>query len=968
LPACKEWTAALPHDSGVDPAANIRIAQIARECDCAELLEVFSSAHIPERQPVEGELDPLTFERFPELAATGIGALIDRLWLEAAAETDGSKQLRGMRAAYLLAASFLPSAEAAEFAFVYGKTLLQQQIPKRAIEPFKFVLKFSQKELSAELVVNVFFSLASCQEQLSYSRDLLSCADDYLKFAHARDLPDHAMYAILFKSKAQCALADRKGALSSLEYGLKQAQALAHENRNLNISAPDSVAAIGDTIRTEGLHENGVDILTAFAATLEAPNEHSLLAITLSEVGYTLLNIGDERGIAFLERAAAMNVEPTLTSRWRHSIESWHHLHGSATKTISIAEKGDDAGVIDFYRELTRTQTLLAQERYSETKELAIQLVPKAKDQAVRFNAMTTLALSHIGLNETDAALRIAREAMDLANATKDPRYQMLANRTLALIFNAMGKGLLAISALICGIQLGEKILEKVSSLPFRRNAILELNSLVEMAADIYCASEMYERLLHFLEFCRAPNLCKWMNLESAFESANLQQSTRSAIVEKARGIREADIELDSDLFDGNFSPERHANLIKERDARQAEFDCACEKAGLSVPANSSRIDSHFAPLAAQRLQDGIAIVSFFQGSERSLVVGASQNAGKIQYFGKSFEASVDSLRAALKNVEGYTSSRDGGVAARRRKREATTERTSSGITALEQICDAALESLRSNSPDSGVQHLIVVPHDAFALLPWWRLADALNCSLTVAPSIGVASICEARRRPLHGPTLLIGDASGTLAYANAEVETIAALRHSEAPRVATSVREIIERSPEVNLLSFSCHGRYDNRDPYRSYLEVEESGDGFDHNTGLTAKVVMTRLSLDNCRLAILSACESGIPDLHESGEMTGLPNAFLVAGAKTVIASLWPVDDAATYILIRHFMKEWAGADGHTESAAVALKQARKALSTTTSEQARELLGAEADLPQGRYPFSDSTFVDAFHCFGAS
>jgi CHAT domain-containing protein len=258
------------------------------------------------------------------------------------------------------------------------------------------------------------------------------------------------------------------------------------------------------------------------------------------------------------------------------------------------------------------------------------------------------------------------------------------------------------------------------------------------------------------------------------------------------------------------------------------------------------------------------------------------------------------------------------------------------------------------------------VPHDAFALLPYWRIADALDSSLTIAPSIGIAGLCKARKRALRGLSVLVGDASGTLSCASAEVETISALRHPDPTILVRHVDEIIEAASEANLLSFSCHGKYDSRDPYRSYLAVDENPNGQEPGSGLTAEIAMTRLALDNCRLAILSACESGVPDLHQSGEMTGLPNAFLVAGAKTVIASLWPVDDAATYILVHRFMQRWAGGTGTAESPAVALRQARVALAATKRDEALELLGADADLPPGVFPFSDATFVDAFHCFG--
>ncbi|MCM2477560.1 CHAT domain-containing protein [Rhizobium sp. CG5] len=660
-----------------------------------------------------------------------------------------------------------------------------------------------------------------------------------------------------------------------------------------------------------------------------------------------------------------MNVDSTLTSRWRHTVDVWQSHHGPAINEVGAADEDKgDGGQTDLFGQLTRVQHLLDEGRHAEAKQLARLVIPSAEDKSVKFSALPSLALCHYGLGETDAALRIAREAMSLASEINDPRQKMLAHRTLALIHMLKGEALFALSNLTSGMQLGEGVLEKVSNLPFRRSAILELNSLAELAAEIYCASGMYERLLHFLEFCRAPNLYKWMNLETTFQSANLPQEIRTKIREMARTIRALDVALDSDLFNDSFRPDRHAKLTKVRNETQEEFDRICRESGLQALA-SSRIDSTFESLAKRVLQDGIAIVSLFQGRERGILVGAIQDNGNVQYFGKSLPTTLESLRASFEAREGYTSSSDGGVVARKRALGSAKEPPFCGPANLEKIHYETLESLRRFSGIK-IEHLIVIPHDALALLPWWRLADNLDCSLTIAPSIGVAAVCKARQRQLHGPSIIVGDSSGTLAFAKAETEAIAESRGSDASNLTKLVRDVIDAAPEANFLSFSCHGNYDNHDPYRSHLEVEGNSDGLDHNAGLTVKVVMSRLSLNNCRLAILSACESGVPDLHQSGETTGLPSAFLVAGAKTVIASLWPVDDAATYILMRYFMSEWAGGGGRTQSPAVALKQARRALSATTVEQALELLGSDADLPPGPFPFSDPTFVDAFHCFG--
>ncbi len=44
---------------------------------------------------------------------------------------------------------------------------------------------------------------------------------------------------------------------------------------------------------------------------------------------------------------------------------------------------------------------------------------------------------------------------------------------------------------------------------------------------------------------------------------------------------------------------------------------------------------------------------------------------------------------------------------------------------------------------------------------------------------------------------------------------------------------------------------------------------------------------------MVVLSACESGRGDFARANEMVGLPRALLRAGARSVLAALWPVED---------------------------------------------------------------------------
>ncbi|WP_299313194.1 CHAT domain-containing protein [uncultured Aquimarina sp.] len=169
------------------------------------------------------------------------------------------------------------------------------------------------------------------------------------------------------------------------------------------------------------------------------------------------------------------------------------------------------------------------------------------------------------------------------------------------------------------------------------------------------------------------------------------------------------------------------------------------------------------------------------------------------------------------------------------------------------------------------------------------------NRLLAYAPTFGKTSVNVQQDRSDFGPLL----------YNTDEADQITkffdgkAVTGNEASLV--SLVSFLENSQTYNMLHFATHAAANDEHPDYSYLAFAPNNKG---ESSLLYVKDLYEYNI-NADLVTLSACQTGLGKLQKGEGMLSLARGFSYAGAKSLVTTLWKINDQTTSELMQEFYK---------------------------------------------------------------
>ena len=547
--------------------------------------------------------------------------------------------------------------------------------------------------------------------------------------------------------------------------------------------------------------------------------------------------------------------------------------------------------------------------------EQALQTYQKALQQAGNDAGKSAIlhntGMVYVRLRQHDTALRLFHQVLDIEKRTGNIVDQMRTLAEIGSLYEQRNDYEKALAYYLNAIEQHETIRHKAEIEEFKI-------SFAEQSVDVY-----QQAILLLMEMNRtkeAFNLSEHARARGFLDLlGNMRLDVRSGIdpqlrqVEQTLRIGLADLYADRMQERAKPLGTSDKTLIKTLEARieqrQKLYNSILQEIQLKHPEYASLISVN--PLKLEEVQQlldpGTTLLSYFVTPDLTVAFVIA----KTSFETVEISVSEQDLRKLTRTA-----------------RQSPATQDAPPPQSLRQLYDLLVAPVNAQIENSSI--VGIIPHSVLHKLPFAALirtqpaADDVyfgdEHQLFSLPSAGVLRFVRQKQKDWRDGNALVVGYKGypPLKYSESEASNIAgvhaatALIGDEATKAAVTAA-----AGDAAILHLSTHAQLSGVSPLFAEFQLK--------NAPLTIHDIYG-LELKRAALAVLSACNTQIGQLSRGDDMIAMNRAFIYAGAPSVIASLWSVDDKATSELMVAFHQRFARGESPASALSAAQRDIRK------------------------------------------
>jgi tetratricopeptide (TPR) repeat protein len=457
----------------------------------------------------------------------------------------------------------------------------------------------------------------------------------------------------------------------------------------------------------------------------------------------------------------------------------------------------------------------------------------------------------------------------------------------MGLVYDAQGKKDKALSYYLEALKMVDQLQTTARLEEFRINladqSVSVYQRAVQLEIDLHDTEEAFDlseraRARSFLDQLGDRRMGRNNGLPTEFQD-------REDILRQKNVALEAQIEEELAKPGPDISPERVRALQLELSVVRQEYEGMVNRLQRSDPQSASLLSVSPLTLRAvqEQLPSDLTVVSYFTTGDESLAFVITKD----RAFLKELPVTEAKLSEEVLDFLDFAGPDDG----------------------LPTLASLYFELIAPIKSELKTSKLVVVPYGALHDLSFAALTDGTHYLgddyvLSYLPSVSVLPYLHARIKPASGQTLVLAnDEEKGLPYmgqANAEADGVASIMGTR-PVLgnAATISALRKSAGDFDIVHLIAHVELDQRS-FRFSRILLGRGQGED---GALRFDDVLGLDLKKTNLVVLSGCQSQMGKRSRGDDMLGLSRAFMYAGAPSVMASLWSVDDEATRQLMVAF-----------------------------------------------------------------